>query len=233
MIYDTFLFDGEWEMLKLRQETLKGKVDAHVALMGIRSFRGNSKAVFTPVLAPDLKTTFELCALPSFSDPWISEHWQRNFALHKLWGLAPNDIVLIGDVDEIPDPENVTHIGAHSMEFFMYNQNWSKKQKWIGTVGVTGQHILEGNLPSMVRASRFERPVIEGGWHLSYFFMDPIRIREKIRSFSHSEYDKPEFTDLESIQVRMDQGLDLFDRGESQDCLFVQSGYLPPAFRAS
>lgn len=148
MIYDTFLFDGEWEMLKLRQETLKGKVDAHVALMGIRSFRGNSKAVFTPVLAPDLKTTFELCALPSFSDPWISEHWQRNFALHKLWGLAPNDIVLIGDVDEIPDPENVTHIGAHSMEFFMYNQNWSKKQKWIGTVGVTGQHILEGIFPA-------------------------------------------------------------------------------------
>lgn len=231
MIYDTFLYDGEEEMLKLRIETLKDVVDIFVAVIGQKTFRGLPKQDTYDPHYHKLRVTW--LNLPSFHDPWLSEFWHRNHALTVMPDLKPSDIVLIGDVDEIPDPANVSHLGAHCMEFYYYSARWSKGCKWIGTVGVLGETLLSGMLPSNLRMMKDELPRIQGGWHLSYFFMDAIAIREKIRSFSHSEFDKPEFTDLESIQTRMNQGLDLFDRGEDCVRLDTPCGYLPEALKAS
>lgn len=233
MIYDTFLYDGEEEMLKLRIETLRDVVDVFVAVIGVKTFRGKKKEIGCASHYFHNKQRMVWLDLPCFVDPWLSEFWHRNHALTVMPDLKPSDIVLIGDVDEIPDPANVRHLGAHCMEFYYYSARWSKGCKWIGTVGVLGETLLSGMLPSNLRMMKDELPRIQGGWHLSYFFMDAIGIREKIRAFSHSEFDKPEFTDLESIQTRMNQGLDLFDRGE--DCVWLDtpSGYLPEALKAN
>lgn len=237
MIYDTFLYDGEEEMLKLRIDTLKDVVDCFVPVRGSKTFRGNKKEDVRPIHCGRLSDRYSVRVawldLPCFSDPWLSEFWHRNHALTVMPDLKPSDMVLIGDVDEIPDPSNVKHLGAHCMEFYYYSARWSKGCKWIGTVGVLGETLLSGMLPSNLRMMKDELSRIQGGWHLSYFFMDAIAIRDKIRAFSHQEFDKPEFTDLESIQTRMNQGLDLFDRGE--DCVWLDtpSSYLPEALKAN
>ena len=43
--------------------------------------------------------------------------------------------------------------------------------------------------------------VENGGWHFSNV-MSPKEISEKLKSFAHSEFDKPEFTDEEIIKKK-------------------------------
>ena len=68
-----------------------------------------------------------------------------------------------------------------------------------------------------------------GGWHLSYFG-SPEFISNKIKSFSHQEYNKASFTNIDSIKSKIENKLDLFGR-----CLKITNGntdYLPPNFKS-
>lgn len=235
MIYDTFLYDGEEEMLRLRIETLKDVVDVFVPVIGLRTFQGKEKDP-VPSIRPalwDYRILDVTLALPPFRDPWQADFWHRDHALTALSDLAPDDIVLVSDLDEIPDPKNVTHIGAHEMDFYYYSLRWRKVDQWIGTVGIRGESILMGQTPSKMRVIKDDLPRVKGGWHFSYFFMDEVGIRKKLQSFGHAEFNAPQFTDLESIHCRMSQGLDLFDRPR-ENCYAVEpSSYLPEALKAS
>ena len=53
--------------------------------------------------------------------------------------------------------------------------------------------------------------VDNGGWHFS-FIMTPDDIREKIKSFAHSELNLPEFTDVKMIRKKIESKEDLFNR---------------------
>jgi beta-1,4-mannosyl-glycoprotein beta-1,4-N-acetylglucosaminyltransferase len=55
-------------------------------------------------------------------------------------------------------------------------------------------------------------PVIpDGGWHFS-FFGESDKIRNKIESFAHTEYDSEEYKNNEAILYRIENGIDPFDR---------------------
>ena len=51
----------------------------------------------------------------------------------------------------------------------------------------------------------------DGGWHFS-FLRNAEEISEKIKTYSHMEYNKPEFTNVEKIQERIKNRTDIFDR---------------------
>ena len=53
--------------------------------------------------------------------------------------------------------------------------------------------------------------IYDGGWHFS-FLKEPKGISKKIQSYSHSEYNRPEFTDEKKIEERIKQRVDIFDR---------------------
>ena len=53
----------------------------------------------------------------------------------------------------------------------------------------------------------------DGGWHFSYL-MNPEKIKEKIMSFGHSEYNKKEFIDLDIIEKNVKNSKDLFGRNQ-------------------
>ena len=53
--------------------------------------------------------------------------------------------------------------------------------------------------------------VNDGGWHFSNI-MKPEEISEKIKSFAHSEYNKPEFTDVNNIKKKINLKQDLYGR---------------------
>ena len=50
-----------------------------------------------------------------------------------------------------------------------------------------------------------------GGWHLSYFG-DSKFISNKIKNFSHQEYNSDQYTNEENISMRVNSGKDLFGR---------------------
>ena len=51
----------------------------------------------------------------------------------------------------------------------------------------------------------------DGGWHFSNI-MTPQQISEKIKSFAHSEYNKPEFKNIENIKNKIQEKKDIFNR---------------------
>lgn len=58
----------------------------------------------------------------------------------------------------------------------------------------------------------------DGGWHLSYY-MGLADLARKLESFSHSEYDAPEFKAADHVLECIRTGRDLFNRGPAFDML--------------
>ena len=52
----------------------------------------------------------------------------------------------------------------------------------------------------------------EGGWHFS-FLMNSEKIKNKITSFAHSEFNNNYFTNSKKIENSINEKKDLFDRG--------------------
>lgn len=55
------------------------------------------------------------------------------------------------------------------------------------------------------------RVVPDAGWHFSYL-SDVEGIIRKIETFSHTEYDRPEFKNPDQLRQKIQEGKDLFDR---------------------
>ena len=63
-----------------------------------------------------------------------------------------------------------------------------------------------------------------GGWHFS-FLGDPKFIASKIKSYTHDELDKDEFTNLDKISQRIVNFKDPFDREKELKKIDIDSTY--------
>lgn len=158
------------------------------------------------------------------NDYWTLERNQRNLITQNLHHFSSNDFLMISDLDEIPKKEVVqeykdifkTYIGNHlpinfscvlKCDMFYYNFTTFCGSNWYGTVFSTVATGLELNC-DYIRQNRLHFfPVSDGGWHFSTFG-DVNRIRTKIQSFAHQEYNREEYiSDLNihnSIQNKED-----------------------------
>jgi hypothetical protein len=71
------------------------------------------------------------------------------------------------------------------------------------------------------------KTIKHGGWHLSYFGTAEF-IKNKIENFSHQEYNTPNFTEIGSIDNKIQSRQDIYDRNIK--LLKNESSYLPPGF---
>ena len=71
-----------------------------------------------------------------------------------------------------------------------------------------------------LRRRRAELPSLPSGWHLSYF-MSPERMAEKIRGFSHQEFNLPGLNEPAVLAERVARKQDVFGRGHWEDLLAV------------
>jgi beta-1,4-mannosyl-glycoprotein beta-1,4-N-acetylglucosaminyltransferase len=180
---------------------------------------------------------------------WENETYQRNAistGINKAFSVPiyrsikrkiPKGFIIISDVDEIPNPDVLvkfkngeflqTKIYSLNQYFFYYNLRAQKKMDWNQAKVLSLQLFYESKLtPQEIRTTEGEL-VPSGGWHLSYF-MSPTSIGEKIGAFSHVEYDKDNFTNLNAIKNRVENRIDLFDRGSEEDLVFPKTNSLPP-----
>ena len=109
-IYDCFTFYDEIELLEWRLRMLAGVVDCFVIVEANRSFQNREKpfnlekyrdrlAVYWDKIRY-LKITEEI----PYTDDWSIEIYQRNYIANGLKDCQADDVIIIGDVDEIPDP---------------------------------------------------------------------------------------------------------------------------------
>lgn len=108
MIYDTFPFFNELDLLELRLHELDPVVDRFVLVEATHSHSGKPKplhyqdnagrfAAFADRIIPVV-----VADLPMRGDAWVRERFQRDAIRRGLAACRDDDWVLMSDVDEIP-----------------------------------------------------------------------------------------------------------------------------------
>jgi hypothetical protein len=213
--FDTFLYSGlgtEPDLLECRLRELAGADVHHVIIEGALTFQGQPKML---TLNEDWRGRFRpwrdrityVPHYPSAEQPgkepgeaWAREHSSR-MASHRglsMAGARDGDIVLHGDVDEIPSREAISSLREHadqitpcklSLRFFMFAVDWEVPWRW--------------NAPSVMRYGQLNdfttlRETGWGiwphgqfgdgshGWHLTWLGGEAAAL-EKVHAFSHVE----------------------------------------------
>jgi hypothetical protein len=143
-------------------------------------------------------------------DPFGNERLQRGFANQALPDeFSQYDYVMYLDVDEIIDRRrfprvlemmrnNVAAI-APVLDLFFYFLNAQLERQWSATRIFA---VRDGRLPDVSVAHGGAPTSQSVGWHFS-FLGSPSEVRRKLASFSHVEFDLPEFNDDCRIAERM------------------------------
>lgn len=204
MIIDCFMFFNELEILEIRLNALAPFVDQFVLVESRVNHRGNPK----PLVFEQHKQRFQqfnikhiiMDGLPEdftgTTDEILAYH--LNFLATGLTDVGPDDIILLADVDEIPD---LTHYtggqGVFVQQAYYYYLNYREDRTvhWRGTIALKMNSLARGPI-AMWRASRRKDKVIapfpfHGGWHFSSIGT-PEQMLEKFDSYSHQETDYPE-----------------------------------------
>lgn len=256
-IIDCFTFFNELDLLEFRLKLLGPHVSQFVIAESNLTHSGAAK----PYLFQENKKRFEpwldkITYIPlqqsaeglSFnqhettynpaSASWKLENEQRN-ALSAAAGLAADDdLVMVSDLDEIPDPmvlRKLTGIKepvALSMLFHYYFfncQNTGHERWWNGSIVATGKQFRQLT-PQQLRDQRNDLTRIKkGGWHFSY--LGGIeKIKQKIRSFAHTEFNKEEYLQDDYLLKAITKGEDIFKR-EGVSFKFVSPYYYPDWLR--
>ena len=245
MIYDCFTFFNELDLLEIRLNVLNSAVDKFVLVEMTKTHSGVDK----PLFYDENKERFAQFAnkiihivvddIPESTNPWVLETHQRNAIARGLKSCQPEDIILISDLDEIPDPNVISKINCTNeiylleMKMYYYFLNYLDfgKPIWrLGTKALSYKNFLNGldnievpyttflpesinhgTTPSKIRMWNGAKTIPSAGWHFSYLGGYDLIIK-KIKSFSHQEYNKSEFIDKNDVAKKIKSGKDLFNR---------------------
>jgi beta-1,4-mannosyl-glycoprotein beta-1,4-N-acetylglucosaminyltransferase len=228
-VFDCFLFNNEIDLLRLRLNELKDEVDVFVLIESNYTFSGHRK----PLYFKEHETEFRafnivhlvIDGVPD-ADPWVNEAAQRNAPRRYLLDhMRVGDIAILADLDEIPSCDAIKTIREQiqsgpvffEMDLYYYNLNWLKKNKWCRAFAITKDGLEQYTIEDLRNHRCGSGQLISGGgWHLSYF-LPPEQIAEKIRAFSHQEFNRLEFLDIDNIVGAIEGGRDLFNRGEDEN----------------
>lgn len=229
-IVDTFSFFNELEILEMRLYELAPVVDKFILVEATTTHSGNPKPLYFEENKSQFKNykidhfTVELPNIhnPSREEVGRNEGFQRDQIVLGLADCDSDDTVIISDLDEIPNRELVPNLPGYLKEEFssikirqrlhLYYLNMISDELWNGPC-VIKRKFLDEITPTQLRNAIWspDMPVVDGGWHLSY--MGGIdRIRYKIESYMHVEYNTDYYKDPHMIQLNIDNGMDLFDR---------------------
>lgn len=253
-IIDCFIFYNEVDLLRYRLRTLNSIVDHFVIIEANQTFMGKPKELYSAKVSSLLeefngKLTHMIINLPfregalstNKDEQWKNENFQRNSigtALKQL-PLKDDDIIIISDVDEIPDPNTLymikceeIHVTINCLEqdFFYYNLQSKFLNKWYHAKLIRyGLFKKIGKTCDEIR--HYDCVTISpGGWHLSYFG-DKEFIRNKIQNFSHAEHNIPETIDLDNIQRCIDSTECIVGKEFRMTRIpLSENNYLPPNY---
>jgi hypothetical protein len=148
VIFDCFPFFNEFDVLEMRLTLLADYVDRFVLCEAPFTYNGNPKPLWYAENAARFAPWHDKIVhlvYPGAPDanPWANEWGQRAFLTNGLQGGAPGDIVLYGDLDEIPDPRNIACL-AEPGKILGHRQRYAvgffnrviDRRGWIGTRSV-------------------------------------------------------------------------------------------------
>lgn len=193
MLVDAFLYNGEADMAALRMATLGPHVDLMVAVVCDLTHQSDPNPIPD---APCDQVVINAAPIPDgrggHGTPWYQwiERQHRNGigTLVDLLGLTGADVVMVSDVDEIPDPAALPDLAgieapaAVPMRMHGFALDYLYPLEWRGTTVSRADQLA----PQAHRDWRYRLPGKGKGWHLSWLG-DLTERQRKLRSFSHAE----------------------------------------------
>ena len=223
-IFDCFTYFNEVDILRIRLEELGDLVDFFVIVEASETFTGSSKRFYFDDIPSWIDKWKEKIIRVKVNFPqdvntsWLKEYYQRNAIISGLSLAEPEDIIIISDADEIINSNIVSQLKLIKkpvrldVKQYFWNYNWQ-----------VPQHCNQGARPIVARFKDLEthscqelragdwHTIPDAGWHFS-FFGETEKIKKKIESFAHTEYDITEYKNDEAILYRINNGIDPFDR---------------------
>ena len=237
-IYDCFQFFNEEDVLDLRLNILSEFVNFFVIVESTTDHQGNTKKLNfniekfkkykKKIIYIVVDDTLDTIKKPHIGQNSLIERHQRNSIIRGLKNCYDDDLIIISDVDEIPDLNKLNlfnkkkRYAVFLQKKFDYKLNLLNETegKWHGS-----KICLKKNLrsPQWLRDLKFKKypfwridktrdlQIIEnGGWHFSYL-QSPENLSKKISSFSHGEHNKPEFVNSKNIEEKIKMRKNIFD----------------------
>jgi hypothetical protein len=233
-IYDCFTFNNELDLLELRLEEMSSSVDYFVVVEANHTFQGSPKSLhlknnwdrYSKWHNQIIHVVVE--DMPNDGNAWHNEHHQRNSIMRGLVSAADDDFIIVGDVDEIlraatvdslrTDPRDLV---GFRMPYFNFRLNYmllkDKETYHVWTVGSRKKYLVPN--PESFRNRRFglqglsygfddgRTQVCEhAGWHFTYLG-NTDWVRDKIRSFAHSELNRQDVLDQINVEDMMNKGV--------------------------
>lgn len=200
LVVDSVMGNNELDMLECRLTELYDAVDRFIVVEADTDHQGHPKPYHITenrdrfAQWKDKLLIVRATGLPTPEDdpdPWAREHAQREHVAEGLsWlDLNPDDIILHGDIDEIPTAvaaRNVRPQGflAFSQEGHFWSLRWRYPIPWMGTVAARAKDIT--SFGAMRDKRNTVRQVPGAGWHLSWLG-GPDVATAKVGSFCHPE----------------------------------------------
>lgn len=233
MIYDCFMFHDEMDLLEIRFNILDDVVDKFVIVEGARTTTGKIKKLNYPRFSDKFEVWKEkiiyvsIDDYPPFESTWQYELWQRNGIGQGLKGCCNDDLIIISDVDEIPNPDILKNIVLDNLEsemvfsqmFFNYYLNYIdvSGNTWYGSVIVPFKYYTNAqehrNLAIKFRKKADNNNLVytNGGWHFS--FLGGIEaIKHKLKTYGHQEYNIQQFESEEVLLEAIKRGKSIFHK---------------------
>lgn len=202
-VYDCFLFSHELDLLEIRLNVLREVVDQFIIVEARHTHSGEIKEA---ILLENLERFREFPIEYRCIDiPFAGEGYHA--ALHREGLQRKNlrdvllsshidddDVVLMGDLDEIPNPVTVADIGNDIgfpcrlvQDHFYWWLNALDAKPWnSGTIMMCADR-AKANLFERLRLAPNLPLIQNGGWHFSSVGTEGEIIR-KLQSFIHTEY---------------------------------------------
>jgi beta-1,4-mannosyl-glycoprotein beta-1,4-N-acetylglucosaminyltransferase len=242
--YDCCTYNNEELVLDIRLNYLNKFVKKFIIVESKFTHQGKKKDKFFNIKNfKKFENKIKYYLVDKFPDNlsnWGRENFQRNFHKNTIKDLHDDDYIMISDIDEIPNMGKIRNINNFKYTVFeqlnfSYKFNLINKThlKWYGTRMCKKKNLKS---PQWLRDQKVKKYkffkfykikwniIKKGGWHFSYL-MNAKNISEKIKSFSHAEFNQDKFTNINTINEKIKNGTDLFDRNQKYQRVELDSSF--------
>ena len=242
-LIDCFMYFDEDVVLDLRLNILKDIVDKFVIVESRIDHAGNTKKLnfdlnkfksfkdkITYLVADDLPFKRGILSTSWRNKPsWLRENFQRNYLLNGFNKSHDEDIIMISDIDEIPNPDTINNFNKEKKYACFIQKNFQSKlnllnlnePNWYGT-RICVKKFLKS--PQWLRNIKIKKKsfwkfyrtpmpqlIENGGWHFS-FLKDSSQISSKLKSYAHQEYNNDKINKVELIEEKLKKREDILGR---------------------
>jgi beta-1,4-mannosyl-glycoprotein beta-1,4-N-acetylglucosaminyltransferase len=252
-IYDCFSYWDEDLLLELRLNILNNYVDYFVIVEGNKTWQNNSKKFrFNVKNFSKFKNKIiyiPITNMPDGDNPYLRENFQRNCISRGLINSSPEDLIIISDLDEIPNPRIISKFklnmkfAVFKQKHFYYKINLQSEKNpfWYGSRICVKKYLKS---PQWLRGLKFKkRPfwridkfrlnnILEnGGWHFCNL-KTPEQLLYKYQNLCETndpyvfkERINKKYLNLESIKEKIFLGKDIIGRDETYKVQKLDNSY--------